>query len=213
MVDEVPAKAALDAEVPIARPLVGIGEDPFDLTLFGTYGQQTSTSTVRAGRGGLLKLPNFARIVEGLAGDGPHRAGVEALATEFALDGAVEVRIDGCLDPSSGKRKLSDPLHLITDSSTSTTEDAFVGIPLKKRRKIIHREAYPFPRETCFINSVFIDERLENTFAFLFTPWTDHGMIEQQELELEPPRFKDFGGLGEDLHPFFGRGKTGRQEL
>jgi hypothetical protein len=38
-------------------------------------------------------------------------------------------------------------------------------------------------------------------------------MIEQNELKLESSGFKNLRRLGEDLHPFFGRGKTGRQEL
>jgi hypothetical protein len=38
-------------------------------------------------------------------------------------------------------------------------------------------------------------------------------MIEQDELELKLSRFRDFRGMGDDLHAFFRRSETGWQEF
>jgi hypothetical protein len=213
VVDKVPAKAALDTEVSIVRTLLRIGENPLDLAFFGPYSEKTATAAVGAGGGGLLELPNLGCVVEAITGDGTDGAGIEALATEFTLNGSVKVRIDGCLNASLGEGEFSHPLNLIADPNTTAAEDTFIGIPLEKRREIIQREGDPLPGVKCFQNSIFIDQSLEKTFSLLFTPRADHGMVEQEELELKPSRFKDLGGLGDDLHPFSGRGKTGWKKL
>jgi hypothetical protein len=38
-------------------------------------------------------------------------------------------------------------------------------------------------------------------------------MVEQDQLELEPSRFKNLRGAGGNLHSFFSRGKTRREEF
>jgi hypothetical protein len=100
------------------------------------------------------------------------------------LDGSVKVRIDGCLDSSSCKREFSHPLNLITDASTPATEDTFIGVSLEEERTIIPRRHNRLPWIECLFHSVFIDQRLEVTFALFFTARADHRMVEQNELEL-----------------------------
>jgi hypothetical protein len=69
----------------------------------------------------------------------------------------VKVRIDGCLDSSSGKREFSHPLNLITDSSTPATEDTFIGISLEEERSIVRRRYHRLPRIACLFHPIFID--------------------------------------------------------
>ena len=112
----------------------------------------------------------------------------------------MKVGVDGCFNPSLRKRKLSYSLNLITDPDTPAAEDTFVRISLEKRRKIVHGERDFLPGVLGLFHSVFIDQVLKLTFPFLFTPGTDHGVIEKNELELEPPGFRNLRGLGDDLH-------------
>jgi hypothetical protein len=121
----------------------------------------------------------------------------------------MEVGIDKGLNPSLAERKLSHPLNLVADSNTSPTEDTFIGVPLKNGGKIISGKYDGFPGVDRFFHAVFIDKGLEITFPFFFAPGAGHGMVEQDELKLEPSRFKDFWRLGDNIHPVFGRSETG----
>jgi hypothetical protein len=135
------------------------------------------------------------------------------LTAEFTLDGPVEIRINGCLDSSSGKREFSHPLHFVTDASTPTAENAFIGISLEKKRVVVRRKLHRLPRIEPLFDPVFIDQFLEVTFPFFFTAGAGHRVVEQNELELQPSRFRNLCRLGQDLHSVFRRGETGWQEL
>jgi hypothetical protein len=111
------------------------------------------------------------------------------------------------------KRKLSDSLDFITDPNTPAAKNTFVGIPLEKRGGVIHRERDPVPGIDRLLHSIFIDQSLKIALPLLFTAGADHGVIEKNQLELVPSRFEDLGRAGEDLHPFFRRGETGRKEF
>jgi hypothetical protein len=111
------------------------------------------------------------------------------------------------------KRKLSDSLDFITDPNTPAAKNTFVGIPLEKRGGVIHRERDPVPGIDRLLHSIFIDQGLKIALPLLFTAGADHGVIEKYQLQLEPSRFEDLRGAGEDLHPFFCRGETGRKEF
>jgi hypothetical protein len=111
------------------------------------------------------------------------------------------------------KRKLSDTLDFITDSNTPAAENAFIGIPLEKRGGVIHRERDSVPGIDRLFYSIFIHQGLKIALPLLFTAGADHGVIEKNQLKLEPSRFEDLGRAGEDLHPFFRRGETGRKEF
>jgi hypothetical protein len=80
-------------------------------------------------------------------------------------------------------------LNFIADSDATTTENALVWVSLEKRRAIIRRESHSLPWIERLFHSIFINKCLECTFAFLFAPWTDHGMVKEDELELELSRF------------------------
>jgi hypothetical protein len=111
------------------------------------------------------------------------------------------------------KRKLSDTLNLVTDPHTPAAKNTFVGISLKKRGSIIHRERDPFPRVSRLFDPVFVDESLEHTFSFFFTSGTNHGVVEEDQLELKPSRFDDLRRVGDDLHSLFCRSETGGKEF
>jgi hypothetical protein len=111
------------------------------------------------------------------------------------------------------KRKLSDSLDFITDPNTPAAKNTFIGIPLEKRGGVIHRERDPVPGIDRLLHSIFIDQGLKIALPLLFTAGADHGVIEKYQLQLEPSRFEDLRGAGEDLHPFFGRGETGGKEF
>jgi hypothetical protein len=111
------------------------------------------------------------------------------------------------------KRKLSDTLDFITDPNTSAAKDTFIGIPLEKRGDIIHREGDSVPRIDRLLHAIFIDERLKIALPLLFTTGANHGVIEKNQLQLKLSRFDDLRGAGKDLHPFFRRGETGRNEF
>jgi hypothetical protein len=208
-VDKVPAETAPDTEVPIVGTHIGIGEDPFDLSLFGAYDQQASAATVVAGGRGFFQLPCFGFVVKTFTGDGAHLAGIEALAAEFAMDRPVKIGIDESLNASLGKREFPHPLDFVTDSHAAATENTLVPITLKEWRCIIHGEGNLFPRETSVLDSIFIDKILQNAFSFFLTPRTDHRMIEENELQLEPPCFNDLRRLSDDLHSIFCRSEAG----
>jgi hypothetical protein len=111
------------------------------------------------------------------------------------------------------KRKLSDSLDFITDPNTPAAKNTFIGIPLEKRGGVIHRERAPVPGIDRLLHSIFIDQGLKIALPLLFTAGADHGVIEKYQLQLEPSRFEDLRGAGEDLHPFFCRGETRRKEF
>jgi hypothetical protein len=111
------------------------------------------------------------------------------------------------------KRKLSDSLDFITDPNTPAAKNTFVGIPLEKRGGVIHRERDPVPGIDRLLHSIFIDQGLKIALPLLFTAGADHRVIEKNQLKLEPSRFEDLRGAGEDLHPFFCRGETGGKEF
>jgi hypothetical protein len=125
----------------------------------------------------------------------------------------MKIRIDGCLDSSSGKGEFSHSLNLVTDASAPAAEDTFIGVSLEEERSIVRRRYHRLPWIACLFHPVFIDQILEVTFAFFFTTGTDHRMVEQNELELKLSRFDDLRGAGEDLRAFFRRGETGWQEF
>jgi hypothetical protein len=125
----------------------------------------------------------------------------------------MKVRIDGCLDSSSGKGEFSYSLNLVTDASTPAAEDTFIGVSLEEERSIVRRRYHWLPRIEGLLHPVFIDQILEVTFAFFFTTGTDHRMVEQNELELQPSRFRNLWRLSRDLHPVSCGGETGRQKL
>jgi hypothetical protein len=125
----------------------------------------------------------------------------------------VKIRIDHRLHSSVCKRKLSDTLDFVTDPNTPAAKNTFVGIPLEKRGCVIRRERDPVPGIDRLLYSIFINQGLKITFPLLFTAGADHGVIEKNQLQLEPSRFEDLRGVGEDLHPFFRRGETGRKEF
>jgi hypothetical protein len=135
------------------------------------------------------------------------------LAAELTVQGTVEIRIDKGLDPPLCKRKFADALHLIADPHTPSAEDAFVGVALKKRGKIIDRGGGAIPGITCFFNPVFIDQGLKGTLPFLFASGTDHRVVKEDELKLEFPGRDDVGRMGDDLHFRFCRSEAGRQEF
>lgn len=186
MVDEVPAEAAFNAEVSITGATLWFGEDSLHFSPFGAYRDEAAAAAVRAGGGGLLKFPDLGRVVEAAGGDGAHGAGIETLAAEFALQGSMEVGIDGCLDASLGKREFSNTLDFVADSDAAAAEDALIRIPLKKRGKIVDRKFDFLPWVDCLIHSILIDQGLEATVPLFFASGTDHRMIEEDELKLEP---------------------------
>jgi len=78
----------------------------------------------------------------------------------------MKIRIDGCLDSSSGKGEFSHSLNLVTDASTPAAEDTFIGVSLEEERSIVRRRYHRLPRIEGLLHPVFIDQILEVTFAF-----------------------------------------------
>jgi hypothetical protein len=213
MIDKVPTESSFDTEVPIIGTLIRSGEDPFDLSLFGAEGNQASATAVRAGGSGLHEFPGSGLVIETVAGDGSHRAGIEALAAKLALERTVKIRINDGPDAPACKGEFSHALDFIADSYTTSAEDAFVPIPLKKRGEFIRWKGDEIPGIEGVLHAVFIDQVLQFTFALFFASWAGHGMVEQNELELNSPGLSDFRRMGENLHPVFSRGETGGQKL
>jgi hypothetical protein len=125
------------------------------------------------------------------------------------MDGPVKICINHRLHSSVCKRKLSDTLDFITDPNTPAAKNTFVGISLEKRGGVVRRERDPIPGIDRLLYSIFIDQGLKTALPLFFTAGADHGVIEKNQLELEPSRFEDLRGAGENLHPFFRRGETG----
>jgi hypothetical protein len=126
------------------------------------------------------------------------------------VDGPVKICINHRFYSSVCKRKLSDSLDFIADPNTPAAKNTFAGISLEERRGAIHRERDPVPWIDRLLHSIFIDQGLKVALPLLFTARADHGVIEENQLELEPSRFEDLRGVGEDFHSFFCRGETGR---
>jgi len=125
----------------------------------------------------------------------------------------MKVRVNDCLDSPARKRKFSKSLNFVADPNTPAAEDTPIGVSLKESGRIIFWERDPVPGIDRLLHPIFIDQRLEIALSLLFTAGADHGVIEKNQLQLEPSRFEDLRGAGEDLHPFFRRGETGRKEF
>lgn len=125
----------------------------------------------------------------------------------------MEIRVDRCPDSPLCERKFPDALNFVANADTTSAEDALIGISLEKRGKVVYRKRHPLPGIDDFFNPVLVDQSLKNTFPFFFTPWADHGMVKKDELKLEPSALEDLRGFRDDLHPFPGRGKAGRDKL
>jgi hypothetical protein len=69
----------------------------------------------------------------------------------------MKVRIDGCLDSSSGKGEFSHSLNLVTDASTPAAEDTFIGVSLEEERSIVRRRYHRLPWIEGLLHPVFID--------------------------------------------------------
>ena len=188
------------------------GKDPFNLSIFGTDGKQTTHSAVRAGSGGLHQFPGFGLVIKTVAGDGTHWAGIQALSAEFALNRTMEIRIDDGLDTPAREGKFSHALDLIAYSHTAAAEDAFVCVPLEKRG-VVHRKGDRVPGILRIIDPIFIDQALKVTVSLFFATGAGHRMVEENKLELSFPGFGDFKRMGDNLHSIFGGGEAGRQKL
>ena len=157
-----------------------------DLSVLRADCEKTPTGAVGTGRSGLFPFPGLYRIVESVTVDGSYRAGVHTLATEFTADGPVEICINHRLHSSACKGKLSDTLNFVTDPNTSAAKNTFVGIPLEKRGSIIHGERNPVPGINRFLYAIFIDQGLKITIPLFFASGADHGVVEEDQLELKP---------------------------
>jgi hypothetical protein len=107
------------------------------------------------------------------------------LTAELAVNGPMEIRVNRRLVSPPRERKLSNALNLIADPNASAAEDTFVRVSLKERRDLINRGRFSFPGIAGLLDPIFINQALENTLTFLLTPGTDHGVVEEDELELK----------------------------
>jgi hypothetical protein len=75
----------------------------------------------------------------------------------------------------------------LTSSQTnaSAAENTFVRVSLEERGDLINRKWFSFPGIACLFDPIFIKQILENTLAFLLAPGTNHGVVEEDELELK----------------------------
>ena len=104
-------------------------------------------------------------------------------------------------------------MNFVADPDAPAAENAFVRISLEEHGTVIRGGRGPFPRVECFFDAIFVDQPLKFTFALFFAPRAGHGMVEEDELKLEPPRFGDFLRVSDDLHALLGRCETSGQKF
>ncbi len=100
MVDEVPSKTPINAEIYVTRAFLGIGKNPSDFSVLRAYREGTTACTIGARSGPLVHFPALGGIVETIAGDRADGAGIHALTAEFALQRSMKICVDHRFDPS-----------------------------------------------------------------------------------------------------------------
>ena len=121
---------------------------PHDPAVAGLVGDGAAAAAVVADRIGLLEVPGPGLILELARRERAHRADLDALAAELAVQRPVEVGADARLRAAAGEGPLAHAVLLVADPDAFAAEDAAADVAFDDRALVDPAAGSPFQRRT-----------------------------------------------------------------